>query len=222
MSEADAWNAEAGAWVARVREHGHAHPHAAVYDAVLLELLPAPSGPAADVGCGEGRLTRRLAELGYEITGLDRSEALLEEARAADPEGQYVAGEAEALPFEDASLALALCVNVLPHVVGLGEAVSELARAVRPGGAVVAGLMHPVAEAGSYDEERNELRVTRYFEAGVHDIPLGDHHVFHQHRTLEQYVRAFLSAGFALDDLREVPADAGAYPRYLALKLTRR
>jgi len=220
MSEADAWNAEAGAWAARVREHGHAH--SAVYDAVLLELLPPPSGPAADVGCGEGRLTRTLAGLGYDVTGVDRSEALLEEARAADPGGRYVAGEAEALPFEDGSLALALCVNVLPHIVGLEQAVAELARAVRPGGVVVAGTMHPIAQAGTLDEERNELRVSRYFEAEQHDIPLGDHHVFHQHRTLEHYVRSFLAAGFALDDLREVPADGGAYPRYLALRLTRR
>jgi len=221
VSESEAWNAEADAWVARVREHAHGHAHAQAYDDVVLELLP-PPGPAVDVGCGEGRLTRALRGLGFDITGLDPSESLLEAARAADPGGRYVLGEAGALPFGDGSLALVACVNVLPHVVDLVPAVDEFARVLARGAVLVAAFMHPVAQAGTLDEERNELRVSNYFTPEAHEIPLGHHHVFHQHRTLEQYVRAFLAAGFTLDDLREVPADGGAYPRYLALALTRR
>jgi hypothetical protein len=82
--------------------------------------------------------------------------------------------------------------------------------------------MHPVAEAGMWDEERGELRLSGYFQAEEHAIPLGEHHVFHQHRTIEQYVRAFLAFGFALDDLREIPGRTGAIPRYLDLRLTYR
>jgi ubiquinone/menaquinone biosynthesis C-methylase UbiE len=215
--EAGAWDAGAAEWVALVRcaEHGVAH------DTVLRELLPAPGGEALDVGCGEGRWTRYLSASGWHATGIDRSEALVAAAREADEAGVYEVGDATSLPIEDASIDLVLCVNMLMHVVDLGRAVSELARVLRSGGVAVVGLVHPVAEAGTYDEERDELRVARYFEAEEHPIPLGHGHVAHQHRTIEQYVRAFLGAGFALDDLREVPGRTGSTPALLDLRFSK-
>ena len=112
--------------------------------------------------------------------------------------------------------------NVLPHVVELEAAVSELARVLGGGATAVVGLLHPVAVAGTYDDDADELRLSGYFDQESHGVPLGDHHVFHQHRTIEQYVRAFLAAGFVLDDLREVPGRTGRAPLYLDLRLTRR
>jgi hypothetical protein len=82
--------------------------------------------------------------------------------------------------------------------------------------------VHPVAEAGTFDEERDALVVSRYFEAEPHRLPLGHGHVEHQHRTIAHYVRACLAAGFVLDDLREVPGRTGSTPQYLDLRLTRR
>jgi hypothetical protein len=52
-------------------------------------------------------------------------------------------------------------------------------------------------------------------------VPLGGGHVVHQHRTIEQYVRAILTAGFAITDLREVPGRTGSTPRYLDIAATR-
>jgi ubiquinone/menaquinone biosynthesis C-methylase UbiE len=216
--EAGAWEAGAEAWVELVRD-----PHHIVHqrhDAVVRELLPPPAGLALDIGCGEGRWTRALRLAGYDVTGIDRSEALLEAARAVDQEGSYEVGEAEALPVADDAAALVLCVNVLPHVVELDAALAEFARVLAPGGVVVLGLIHPAAEAGTYDEERDELHVSRYFESEPHQIPLGHHHVVHQHRTIEQYVRAVLAAGFTLVDLREIPGPSGSTPRYLDLRGT--
>jgi SAM-dependent methyltransferase len=214
--EAGAWEAGAGAWVALVRDGSQ---HGVGHDEVLRELLPAPAGAALDVGCGEGRWTRYLRAAGWRATGVDRSEALLAAARAADPDGVYAAGEATALPAADASIDLVLCVNVLMHVVELDRAVDEFARVLAPGGDAVIGLVHPIAEAGTFDEERDELRVGRYFAVEEHPVPLGHGHVVHQHRTIEQYVRSFLAAGFALEDLREVPGRTGSTPRYLDLRL---
>lgn len=214
--EADAWNAGAAAWVELARG-GTSHPH----DASIRDLLPPPGGPTLDVGCGEGRLTRTLAALGYDVVGFDRSTALVEEACRTDPGGRYEVAEITALPVADGAAQLVVCVNVLPHVVELEEAVAELARVVAPGGTAVIGLLHPAAVAGTYDEEHDELRMQRYFEPDPHPVPLGEHHVTHQHRTIEQYVRAFLGAGFGLADLREVPGQAGSVPRYLDLRLTR-
>lgn len=44
---------------------------------------------ALDFGCGAGRSTRFLRDRGFEVTGIDISEAMLERARGFDPAGDY-------------------------------------------------------------------------------------------------------------------------------------
>jgi len=47
-------------------------------------------GPRAlDFGCGTGRSTRFLRNLGLEVIGVDISQAMLDQARALDPSGEY-------------------------------------------------------------------------------------------------------------------------------------
>jgi len=44
---------------------------------------------ALDFGCGAGRSTRFLKDLGLQVTGADISQAMLDQARALDPAGNY-------------------------------------------------------------------------------------------------------------------------------------
>jgi SAM-dependent methyltransferase len=44
---------------------------------------------ALDFGCGTGRSTRFLRNLGFEVVGVDVAEPMLARARAADPQGDY-------------------------------------------------------------------------------------------------------------------------------------
>ena len=46
-------------------------------------------GKAVDFGCGAGRSTRVLRELGFDVVGLDTSEPMLARARDRDPQGDY-------------------------------------------------------------------------------------------------------------------------------------
>ncbi|HEY6960955.1 MAG TPA: class I SAM-dependent methyltransferase [Gaiellaceae bacterium] len=216
-SEAQAWEEGVDAWVERVRELG-AHPH----DEAILALLPAPAGLTLDAGCGEGRLTRLLSSLGHDAVGVDRSSRLVEEARRADPDGRYAVASIDALPLDDRAAALVVCVNVLPHVVDLEPAVRELARVLRDDGALVVGLAHPVMLAGEYDDDSRSLRLEHYFDASPEVVELGHHHVHHQPRTIEEYLRAFFGVGLVLTDVREVPARGADVPRYLDLRLERR
>ncbi len=217
--EQEAWNAGAREWVERIRSgmSGRVHAH----DASLYELLPPPRGLTLDVGCGEGRLTRELTSRGYDVAGFDASELLVEEARAADPSGRYEVAQIDALPLRDAAAELAACVNVLPHIHDLDAAAGELARVLAPRGALLIGTIHPVAQAGKYDEASGELRIRDYYDREPEVVPLGEHSVYHQRRTIEDYLRTFLGAGFLLADLREVPGPSGSTPLYLDLLLTR-
>jgi len=218
--ETDAWNAAAHDWAHRIREGmgGRVHLH----DASIYELLPQPSGLTLDVGCGEGRLTRELSARGYDVVGVDASTALVDEARAADPSGRYEVASIDALPFADEAAELAVCVNVLPHVRDLAAAAAELARVLAPGGVFVIGTIHPIAHAGTYDEQTGELRITDYWNREREAVLLGEHTVHHERRTIEDYLTTLLGAGFALGALREVPGQTGKLPLYLDLLLTRR
>lgn len=61
--------------------------------ASALELTRTPPGaPVLDLACGPGRHTLELARRGFRVTGVDRTRALLDRARAA--------AAAEALPVE--------------------------------------------------------------------------------------------------------------------------
>src|SRR5947207_13354259 len=44
---------------------------------------------APDFGCGTGRSTRFLRNLGLEVIGVEISQAMLDQARALDPSGEY-------------------------------------------------------------------------------------------------------------------------------------
>jgi demethylmenaquinone methyltransferase/2-methoxy-6-polyprenyl-1,4-benzoquinol methylase len=61
-------------------------------------LAALPPARTLDVACGTGFLTRHLRG---KITGLDQSERMLAIAGERVPDGEFVAGDALALPFED-------------------------------------------------------------------------------------------------------------------------
>ena len=69
--------------------------------AYLLDMLPARPGRVLEIGCGDGRLTRKYAVRAAQIVGID----LLDELSPADfadiPRGQCLAASALRLPFRD-------------------------------------------------------------------------------------------------------------------------
>ena len=57
------------------------------YGEGVLELLTAPKGSfVVDLGCGNGALTKQLAEKGYRTLGIDASPQMLEKAKELHPE----------------------------------------------------------------------------------------------------------------------------------------
>jgi SAM-dependent methyltransferase len=109
----------------------------------------APSGGRAralDAGGGGGKYGARLAERGHDVTVLDLSPKMLEEARRAFAErelaGAFVEGNILALPFPDESFDLVLCEGdpVSYCLEAYPRAIAELCRVARPGAAVILGV----------------------------------------------------------------------------------
>ncbi|MGH2465732.1 MAG: class I SAM-dependent methyltransferase, partial [Candidatus Limnocylindrales bacterium] len=62
-----------------------------------------PGERLLDVGCGDGFWTGLFAQAGLAVTGTDLSPGGIEIARRAHPGVEFVVGNAEELPFADAS-----------------------------------------------------------------------------------------------------------------------
>jgi DNA-binding transcriptional ArsR family regulator len=95
-------------------------------------------GDVLDVGSGDGTLAALLAPLSRSITLLDASARMVEAARRR-LEGlanvRIEQGDAEALPFGDASFDTLLLLNVLASVVRPERAIGECVRVLRPAAA---------------------------------------------------------------------------------------
>jgi ubiquinone/menaquinone biosynthesis C-methylase UbiE len=107
-----------------------------------------PGAEVLDCPCGFGRHAIPLAEAGYLVTGLDRSESQLAEAerRRGDAKGpRFVRGDYRELPFDDASfdavLTLFSSLGYLERDEDVGV-LRELRRVLRPGRTLVVETAH--------------------------------------------------------------------------------
>ena len=104
------------------------------------ELRIGPGQRVLDVACGAGNVAIPAALAGADVTGLDIAPALLEQgaanAWAAGVDIEWVEGDAQGMPFDDAGF------DVVTSAVGVmfcpshEQAAAELVRVCRPGGSI--------------------------------------------------------------------------------------
>ena len=114
-----------------------------VLRALAVSRLVQPGLRVLDVGTGTGIFAVELARLGLRVVAVDHSARMLDAARAnlerAGVDGvELRRGDASSLPLEDAEVDAALAHMVLHYLPSPAEGVREMARCVKPGGAVVA------------------------------------------------------------------------------------
>ena len=107
-----------------------------------IDLLGPIAGAAIlDIGSGPGIYARDLALRGARVTALDSAPAMraaaLVEARTAGVAIDVADGEANALPFPDGAFDAATLVQVIEYVPDAVGALREIARVLRPGGALL-------------------------------------------------------------------------------------
>jgi SAM-dependent methyltransferase len=88
-----------------------------------------------DLGAGTGKLTAVLLGAGHRVVAVEPSNALRERVAAALPEARVLEGSAEQIPLPDDS-ADAVVVGQAFHWFDTEPALNEIARVLRPGGAL--------------------------------------------------------------------------------------
>jgi ubiquinone/menaquinone biosynthesis C-methylase UbiE len=106
----------------------------------LGPAVPSPAGARVlDLGAGTGLFSRAWLSWGASsVVAVEPSAGMRAEAAGRDPAGvAHVAGRAEAIPLKRGAVDVAWLSTVLHHLTDVAAAVAELARALRPGGAVL-------------------------------------------------------------------------------------
>jgi SAM-dependent methyltransferase len=110
------------------------HPHEVLWQ-TLTEWEPRR---VLEVGGGPGELSERMQkELAAQVSFLDISPRMVELARERGVVDAQV-GDVQALPFEDGVFDTVVAAWMLYHVPDLDRGLAELARVLRPGGALIA------------------------------------------------------------------------------------
>jgi SAM-dependent methyltransferase len=204
MSESElrhAWNRNAEAWIEWAGTPRHDHFFWEFNLPTFLEIVPKAGTLTVDIGCGEGRVGRALADLGHRVIGVDGSESLARAAFRASKPMPAIAADAAELPLRDdvADLAIAF---MSPHDIDdVPNAFRETNRVLREGSIFCLAFIHPFLSAGTaylkerkYEDVEELDGLTMTFNSA--------------HRPLSYYIEALGGAGFCVDTLREpIPTD---------------
>ncbi len=195
-----------------------------------------------DLGCGEGQVARRLAQLrGARVVGIDPSAGQLGHAIPHARKVRYVQGTGECLPFVDGSFDAVVCCLVIEHTADPDVVLEEVARVLAPGGRFLLLINHPMYQGPNSGMIDDQILGERYWRVGPYlaesttiehvdaevEIPFS-------HRPLSRYINPLVAFDLLLTKLWEpAPLPAfledsidpdleGAIPRLLAMRFEHR
>jgi SAM-dependent methyltransferase len=103
----------------------------------LLEPVRLRQGIVLELGCGSGLLTRELTAAGHRVIATDASPAMLDLARSQAPAAEDIRTlvlPLDPLPAADAVVSAGHVLSYLPDEHAIDQALTAIARALRPGG----------------------------------------------------------------------------------------
>ncbi len=144
-------------------------------------------GTVADVGCGPGRITAHLRQLGVDAFGIDLSPGMAEVARREHPGLRFDLGSMTDLALADASVAGLVAWYSLIHVPDdeISPVFAHFRRVLRPGGPLLLSF---------HVGDESQLKTQGY---GGHPM-----RVFVHRRRHDQMIAWLNDAGFAVETHR--------------------
>lgn len=151
----DSYDATVGEYTAMVAGLLDVKPLDRALLGVFAELVRATGdGPVADVGCGPGRVTVFLQDLGLDAFGIDLSPGMIAQARRSYPNLRFEVGSMLALDLPDSVLGGLLAYYSIIHIPWerRPEVFAEFHRVLTPGGPLLLAF-----QVGSERMHRDEV-----------------------------------------------------------------
>lgn len=215
----ESWRSNAGAWTDAVREDRIESRRLGTDQALLETITGRGPGRVLDVGCGEGWLARALKPDGFEVVGIDGSEALI---RSAEDLG---GGTFQVVGYEDLVDDPRVVPGPFDAVVCnfslLSEQIAPVLRALADrlvpdrrlaAGVLVVQTVHPFTAAGEEPYRDGWREETFDGFGGDFAAPMPWYY-----RTVGGWVRELRAAGLAVVDCREPPDPRTGRPLSLIL-----
>jgi 23S rRNA-/tRNA-specific pseudouridylate synthase/SAM-dependent methyltransferase len=221
------WNNVAGWYDSMLEEARNDHYEDVILPRTLELLAPRAGERVIDVACGQGIVSRKLAEVGCEVVGVDAAPALVEAARARS-EGaagiRFEVGDARDLrPLGEqlGAFDAAVCVMALANIDPVEPVLEGIGALLKPGGRLVAVITHPGFRGHGqtywgWDDERKRQfrRVDAYLSRWSHEVQMhpgkaaagesgGEQTTWSFHRPIGAYVEACTRAGLLVEALGE-------------------
>jgi len=175
----------------------HPHPYyqaAAWYLRIVMALgRPWAGKRVLELGAAECWATRHFAQAGAKAAALDYDPDRMHKGQILLDHLPIhfirINGDAERLPFSNQSLDIVFCCSVLHHFFNVPQAISEIARVLKPGGLFLA--IHEAFHPPYYDRSR----ILSMHEDTLPNIAAG---INESSYTAWQYLKWFRSAGIDL------------------------
>ena len=179
----------------------------------LRAMLPDLRGRAVlDLGCGYGWFAAFAARAGAaRVLGVDVSARML--ARAAQINAhaaiEYRQADLETEVFASAAFDLVYSSLAFHYVAAFADLLARIRAALRPGGALVFSVEHPIYSAPTApawretEDGRRIWPLDRYLVEGPREVEWLGARVAKRHRLMATTLNALLDAGFALERVEE-------------------
>lgn len=180
-----------------------------------------------DVGCGDGNDCINLKKMGAsQVSGVDPSENFINSAKTKLPEGDFVVGSAEALPYEDNSFEVIISKYAIQTSTDVPKCLNEMARVIKENGILVYLAGHPLRQF--LEKKKNNKD---YFKQEIVDSIILDGKIIVQEptHTLKEYLNKDFLKNFEILDFEEsydFPAseqiNGDIYPTFFVIKAKRK
>lgn len=147
------WNEQAGDWSKRSQHMWEAGSRKDIIP--FIEKHIPKASYVLDIGCGSGYSSNKLYEKGYEVTGVDISENMIELAKQSPKANSITFRQADVnhLPFKHDTFDAMIGINVLEWTNIPAHALQEMTKALKKDGLLCIGILGPTAgpRIHSYD-----------------------------------------------------------------------
>lgn len=175
-----------------------------------------------DLGCGDGQIARALAAQGADVLGVDPTQLHIDVAIERGGGPTYLLGGATQIPAPDNSFDAVVACLVFEHIDQMDEAMTEVARVLKPQGQFSFFLNHPLLQTpGSgwiddhiIDPPEQYWRIGPYLveTESIEEVEK-DVYVRFIHRPLSRYINALIANGMTIERMVEPSPPAGFLAR---------